>query len=77
MQNECESTGEPEQLAERLRGGRPVPAAGFRGSLARHLARDDPGYGPRPPRLRLIVAAHLGGGVLLLGSAALVGLGVL
>lgn len=77
MQDESKSTGELEQLAERLRGECPVPAAGFRGALARHLAHDDPGYGPRPPRLRLIVAAFLGGGVLLVGSAGLIGLGVL
>jgi hypothetical protein len=49
----------------------PVPAAGFRGALGRYLGRRDPGHGPRPAQLRLISAACVGGGALLLGVAAL------
>jgi hypothetical protein len=59
------------QLAERLRVARPVPPAGFRGTLGRHLAEQDPGYGPRPEHLRLIVAGYLGAGGLLIALAAL------
>jgi hypothetical protein len=61
------------QLADRLIDARPLPPAGFRGTLGRHLARRDPGYGPRPERLRLVVAGYLGAGGLLI---ALVALGV-
>jgi hypothetical protein len=60
-----------EDLAERLRIGRPVPPAGFRGELFRRLAERDPGYGPRPERLRLIVAGYLGAGGVLIALAAL------
>jgi hypothetical protein len=61
-----------QELADGLRVARPVPAAGFRGRLGRHLADRDPGYGPRPERLRLIVAGYLGAGGLLIAVAALV-----
>jgi hypothetical protein len=62
----------PEQdLADRLRIGRPVPGAGFRGALGRRLAARDPGYGPRPERLRLIAAGYIGAGGLLIALAAL------
>lgn len=55
-----------QELADGLTIARPVPAAGFRGRLGRHLADNDPGYGPRPERLRMIVACYLGpGGVLI------------
>jgi hypothetical protein len=60
-------------LAMHLTLARPVPRAGFRGRLGRHLAGRDPGYGPRPERLRLMVAGYLGTGGLLI---VLVGLGV-
>lgn len=63
------------QLAERLSGERPLPAARFRGALGRYLAARDPGYGPRPERLRLIVLSYLAGGTALLGVAALVAVG--
>jgi hypothetical protein len=64
---------EPQEqdLAGRLIGERPLPAAEFRGALRRRLAANDPGYGPRPEHLRWIVALYLGVG------AALGGLGVL
>ena len=64
--------GRPEQeLAAGLTIARPVPAAGFRGRLGRYLAEHDPGYGPRPERLRLIVGCYLGAGGVLIGLAGL------
>jgi hypothetical protein len=59
-----------QNLAAALRIARPVPAAGFRGALGRHLAERDPGYGPRPARLRALVAGYLGAGGLLIALAA-------
>lgn len=62
--------GPPEQeLADGLTIARPVPAAAFRGRLGRYLAERDPGYGPRPERLRLIVACYLGAGGVLIALA--------
>ncbi|HET6866128.1 MAG TPA: hypothetical protein VFH80_09400 [Solirubrobacteraceae bacterium] len=58
-------------LADRLRIARPVPGAAFRGVLSRRLAEQDPGYGPRPERLRLMVAGYLGAGGVLIALAAL------
>jgi hypothetical protein len=60
-----------QNLAAALRIARPVPGAGFRGALGRHLAEHDFGYGPRPERLRLMVAGYLGAGGLLIALAAL------
>lgn len=60
-----------QDLAERLRMARPVPGAAFRGALSRRLAEQDPGYGPRPDRLRLMVAGYLGAGGVLIALAAL------
>jgi hypothetical protein len=57
-------------LADRLRIARPVPPAGFRGKLGRRLAERDPGYGPRPERLRLMVAGYIGAGGVLIALAA-------
>jgi hypothetical protein len=65
------SERDDEEVANRLRIARPVPPAGFRGRLGRHLAERDPGYGPRPDRLRLIVAGYLGTGGLLIALVAL------
>jgi hypothetical protein len=59
------------ELADRLAGERPIPAAGFRGALGRRLDEHDPGYGPRPVRLRPVVAGYLCGGSLLLVLGAL------
>jgi hypothetical protein len=61
------------ELAGRLGVERPVPAAGFRGALGRHLAARDPGYGARPERLRLIVAGYLAAGSLLIAVGTLAG----
>jgi hypothetical protein len=54
-----------------------VPAAWFRGALGRHLAARDLGYGPRPERLRLMVAAYVGSGAALIAVAALGATGAL
>lgn len=59
------------ELSDRLRIGRPVPPAAFRGRLGRHLDMQDPGYNSRPARLGLIVAGYLGAGGLLIALAAL------
>jgi hypothetical protein len=63
--------GAEHELADQLRIARPVPPAAFRGRLGRHLAEHDPGYGPRPERLRLIVAGYIGAGGLLIALVAL------
>jgi len=65
------------ELAASLGVQRPVPNAGFRGALGRHLAVRDPGYGPRPARLRLFVGGYLGAGGLLIALGALVAAGAL
>jgi hypothetical protein len=64
-------------LATHLSVQRPVPAAGFRGALGRYLAARDPGYGPRPGRLRPLVAAYATGGSLLIALGTLVAVGIL
>ena len=71
--NPAEPEPAEQDLADRLSISRPVPGAGFRGRLYRHLAEKDPGYGPRPERLRLLVAGYIGAGGVLI---ALVVLGV-
>ncbi len=60
-----------QDLAERLTIARPVPGAAFRGALSRRLGEHDPGYGPRPAQLRVIVAGYLGAGGVLIALAAL------
>lgn len=69
-----ELTPQEGEIAERLMSGRPVPSAGFRGALQHHLSARDPGYGPRPARLRLIVVAYLGVGLLLITLGSLLAL---
>jgi hypothetical protein len=54
------------ELAARLESDRPLPGTGFRGVLGRHLEATNPGYGPRPDRLRLTVGAYLAAGLLVL-----------
>jgi hypothetical protein len=70
-------TPEEQSFAEQLANQRPVPAAGFRGTLGRHLAAIDPGHGPRPERLRSMVLAYIAAGVLLMALGALQATGVL
>jgi|GEM_PF-5044827 len=48
---------EESALGDTLIHERPFPRASFRGALGRYLAAEDPGYGPRLPRLRMTVAA--------------------
>ncbi len=64
-------------LAGRLAAERPVPGAEFRGSLGRHLVAADPGFGPRPGRLRTLVALYATAGTALTALGALQALGVL
>jgi hypothetical protein len=71
-----EPTASESALADRLEADRPLPA-GFRGALGRRLADLDPGYGPRPPRLRLIATGYLGAGALLLATGLLQATGAL
>ena len=75
MTDEPRTPAEPEpgeqELADRLSVSRPVPGAGFRGRLYRHLAERDPGYGTRPERLRLLVACYIGAGGVLITLAVL------
>ena len=75
MSNEL--TREDQELAARLAEERPVPGAGFRGALRRHLADRDPGYGPRPEGLQAMVAGYVAAGSFLIAIAALVATGVL
>ncbi len=65
------------EAAAQLVSARAVPAAEFRGALGRHLVARDPGYGPRPERLRPLVSLYLGAGAALLGLGALLATGVL
>ncbi len=65
-----------QEIAARLEEQRPVPRAVFRGALGRYLAAHDPGYGPRPERLRLMVAGYAGAGASLVALGALVAIGV-
>jgi hypothetical protein len=66
-----EPSVEEQALASDLAAERPVPAAGFRGALGRYLADRDPGYGPRPPRLRLIASGLVSGGLVLIALGLL------
>ena len=65
------------ELGERLHRDRPVPSAGFRGALGRHLSERDPGYGPRPPWLVPIVTASFSSGLVLILLSALTATGAL
>lgn len=72
---EVELTPSERELADRLSAERPLPAARFRGALARHLAARDPGYGPRPAQLHLLVSGYLLVGVLLTALGVLLAVG--
>lgn len=65
------------EVGSRLAAERPVPPADFRGSLGRSLLDDDPGYGPRPQRLRMAVVTYLGAGLALTALGALQAVGAL
>jgi hypothetical protein len=54
------------RIGDRLARERPAPAAGFRGALGRHLRALDPGYGPRPGSLDLMVSGSIAVGVTLM-----------
>ena len=61
---------EIDPIAERLERERLVPTDAFRGELRRHLAAEA-GARPRAPRrLRLLITAYAGRGVVLLAIAA-------
>ena len=64
-------------LAERLERERPAPAAGFRGALGRYLVARDPGYGPRPENLHVMVGTALAAGGVLIGLGLLQAAGAL
>jgi hypothetical protein len=72
-----QTTAADSQLADRLGAQRPVPSGVFRGALSRHLAALDPGHGPRPPRLRAIVALYSAGGALLMALGTLLATGTI
>lgn len=65
------------ELEDRLARERPVPLAAFRGALGRYLVARDPGYGPRPPQLRAMIAAYVASGLLLMLAGTLQATGVL
>jgi hypothetical protein len=69
--------GVDEAVAKQLRDLRAVPGVAFRGALERRLAVLDPGYGPRPERLRTSVAVWLVAGLALLVVGAVVAGGIL
>jgi hypothetical protein len=64
-------------VASELDRRRPIPAAEFRGALGRHLAVQDPGYGPRPPHLHMTVLLYLAAGAIVLLIGVLQALGAL
>jgi hypothetical protein len=64
-------------VGEQLRDVRPLPRAAFRGALQRHLAANDPGYGPRPENLRLVVTAWVAAGAVLLLIGAMLAGGII
>jgi hypothetical protein len=70
-----EESAEEPRVAERLDRERPTPAAAFRGALGRYLAARDPGYGPRPENLRLLVGGALISGAILIALGLVQALG--
>ncbi len=69
------SDPEDAEVVELLDGTKPVPARDFRGALARRLANEDPGWGPRPQHLWPQSLALVIVGVLLLLIGALISVG--
>jgi hypothetical protein len=69
------SSDQDPAFGEELVRHRPVPSAAFRGGLWRYLAARHPGHGPRPERLRVLVAAYVLVGLLLMLAALLMASG--
>jgi len=74
---DTELTASERELADALAADRPIPSAGFRGALGRHLHSRDPGYRTRPERLRLTVSGLLAGGAVLIALGLLQATGAL
>jgi hypothetical protein len=76
---EPEDTLSPEDLmlAATLEARRPAPTLVFRGTLARRLTRQDPGYGHRPARLWAHAGVLAGAGALFVLLGLLVSTGVI
>jgi hypothetical protein len=74
---DTEVTAQDRAVADQLNAARLLPAAGFRGALGRHLSVRDPGYGPRPGHLWLVVLGCLLTSLLLLALGALQATGAL
>ena len=66
-------TEEFDPIISRLDSERPVPRASFRGDLRRSLLADSRERHTRPARLRLLISAYAGSGLVLL-AVAVVGL---
>jgi hypothetical protein len=62
-------------FAEQLDVARPVPRPTFRATLARRLADENPGWGPRPENLwpQSLALIAVGALLLLIGAALAVG----
>ncbi len=72
MSDETDELGAGEQeLADHLSSDPPTPAPGFRGALGRHLGAIDPGWGPRPERLRVMVMTGVVSGLVLMALGLL------
>jgi len=71
--NDIDDLYEDETLEERLRSERPVPSAAFRSRLHAHLLERSRST---PQRLRLMIGAYAGSGVMALMLAALGVLGL-
>jgi hypothetical protein len=74
---DAELTASERELGDALASDRPIPSAGFRGALGRHLHSRDPGYGTRPARLRLTVSGLLAAGAILIALGLLQAAGAL
>jgi hypothetical protein len=76
---EPEDTLSPEDLmlAATLEARRPAPAPVFRGTLAKRLTRQDPGYGHRPARLWAQAGVLAGAGALFVLLGLLVSTGAI
>jgi len=72
-----ELSDEDRLVAAELARERGVPPAAFRGSLRRQMIASDPGYGPRPERLRPIAGALIALGCVTIGLGALQAIGAL